>query len=68
MVCYAAGADTSFEDEDHVFLFLLFFFFLFKATPEAYGCCQANGHIRATASGLHHSDRGQIANLHPHGY
>ena len=29
MVCYAAGADTSFEDEDHVFLFLLFFFFFF---------------------------------------
>ena len=38
------------------FCFLFFVFcFLFRATPVAYGSCQAGGWIRAAAASLHHS-------------
>ena len=39
------------EDEGIIF----FFFCLFRATPMAYGGCQARGWIGAVADGLHHS-------------
>ena len=39
-----------------VFIIIYFFsFLLFRATPAAYGSCQARGQIGATAASLHHA-------------
>ena len=35
--------------------FFFFFFWLFRATPVAYGICQAKGGIEAAAASQHHS-------------
>ena len=39
----------------HTPLLVFLFFGFIRATPGAYGCCQAMGQIRATAAGLCHS-------------
>ena len=43
----------------------LFFFCLFRATPTAYGGCQARGRIGAVAAGLHNSNTGSKPYLQP---
>ena len=50
-----------------IFFFFFFFFCLFKATPAAYGDCQARGPIGAVATGLRnsHSSAGSRLCLRP---